>query len=933
MTRCPGCLKPDHDTFCAKCHKALFGPARPRGRDHAGERRFRQLMEWAPVAYQVVDGDGRLCDVNHGWCDLLGYAREQAVGRLFAELVAPACRGEAAQLFTQLPLSGSIHADLSLVRADGSSLRVALDGRGQAEGGGLPLALHCFLFDLTERQRAQEAAREQSAFMETLLDSVPIPVFYKDDGGRYLGCNRSFEQFLGIGREDIIGRRPLEIGPPEVTQRYHDSDQTLLQHGGSQSYHWVVPSAAGELRQVMFKKSTFHHADGSIAGLIGTFIDLTELHQAEQALEQSEARARRLLECAPVAMLELDCRGLICQANARAEEVFGFPPGGLTGVAAERLIPAQGKDTNRLLRTLAGAGASAPIPSQCMLGISGQRQDGSRFPAEVGLGLVRVGGDDHLIASVLDVTDRKRAEARVRDLAERFALATEGAGVGVFDLNVATDGVTMSDPCCRLFGVAPSTFGGTLQEWLLRFHADDRPLVEQALHACLSGGRGFAIDVRLHRGDGQSHTLRIRGGARCDEDGRPTQILGACWDVTEYLAALAQLQEAKERAEAASTAKSRFLANMSHELRTPLNAVIGFSELLVLSEKEGARREQLSIILDAARNLLRLIQDVLDLSRIEAGRQSVVPVEFDLAEELLRIIALFRQEAMRKHLELRVKTASAVPPRLRGDPGLLRQILVNLIGNALKFTNSGFVELQVDVDPAAPPGAPGQLVFRVADSGMGVRPENQRRIFEMFEQEDDHLVKRFGGSGLGLAISRRLVALLGGGLWLESTPGVGSCFSFSAVFEVIAGAEGAGSGAAAAPVALPAAGESILVVDDDPFSRTLLRRLLENRGYRIVCVEDGAGALAQLTQQRFNVVLMDIQLPVISGIEITQRIRQGRVTGCDPALPVIAITAYAMRGDRERFLAQGMNDYVAKPLDAGRLLAAVERSLRPVAAA
>ena len=386
-----------------------------------------------------------------------------------------------------------------------------------------------------------------------------------------------------------------------------------------------------------------------------------------------------------------------------------------------------------------------------------------------------------------------------------------------------------------------------------------------------------------------------------------------------------ELTAAKHAAEQASRAKSIFLANMSHELRTPLNAIIGFTELLLMTEESEHRREQMGIVRDASGSLLQIIHNILDLSKIEAGQMPVAEEDFIIADVVSSVCSMFSAQASTKQIDFSETIGPLVPSTIRSDPGLLKQVLVNLIGNAIKFTTCGSVSLRVDVNPSVP----GQLIFHITDTGIGIKPQSLTRIFEMFEQEDSSFTKQFGGSGLGLSISKRLVSLLGGELWVESKPGVGSRFSFTMALKAVAPIHPDKSSALSIPCQGLSPELRVFIVEDDPFSRKLLVYVLENDGYLVTSAEDGHRALEVLEREPFDLILMDIQLPHVSGLEIVKKIRSGGVSGCDPAIPIIAITAYAMRGDRDRFLNEGMTDYVSKPINVAHLLASVARHRRP----
>ncbi|MBI1209403.1 MAG: response regulator [Azospirillum sp.] len=390
--------------------------------------------------------------------------------------------------------------------------------------------------------------------------------------------------------------------------------------------------------------------------------------------------------------------------------------------------------------------------------------------------------------SLRDAEDRKArrlAERALIESEERLRLTLEAADVLAWEWDPATDAFFESGPVAALFGRLERHRHATLQAFLDDIHAVDRASVGAKFRSAAAGASDSCrTEFRIALPDGGVRWAMVAGSLLNRGPEAGTRLLGILRDVTEHHEALSNLTVAKEHAEAASIAKSQFLATMSHELRTPLNPIIGYSDFLRMTEQDPKRRENLDIICETGQTLLRLIQDILDLSLIEAGKVTVDISNLDLADELGQITTLFRAEARRRGLELSVSIAPTAPRQLRGDPGLLRQVLVNLVGNALKFTPEGQVSVAVEL-AAAESGATCVLVFHVSDTGIGIRPENQQRIFEIFEQEDNSLTRKFGGTGLGLAICRRLVALLGGRIWLDSAVGAGSRFSFTASFDVL----------------------------------------------------------------------------------------------------------------------------------------------------
>jgi PAS domain S-box-containing protein len=653
--------------------------------------------------------------------------------------------------------------------------------------------------------------------------------------------------------------------------------------------------------------------------------DDDDVSQASDALERERELSRAFVDSLPGLFYVIDAAGRFKRWNRRCLDVTGRSPDDLQELGVSCLF-----DPDQLpgiLPAMQKAFATGEATAEGRLITA----SGERVPYLFTGRRVLVDGQPCLAGVGLDVSEQKRAERERADTEARFREMYEDAPVGYHELDATGRLVRVNRTELDMFGFpAEEMVGRFVWEFL-----NEPERSRQFVMAKLAGTKAPSVgeERTFQRKDGTEVPVLVEDRLLRDAGGQIVGIRTTLQDITARKAAHRELELAKDAADAANRAKSEFLANMSHEIRTPMNGIIGMTDLALGTPLSAEQREYLETVRISAESLLTIINDVLDFSKIEAGRLDLETTAFGLREAVEDAVRLLAPKACERRLELLCRVASEVPDRLVGDPTRLKQVLTNLVGNAIKFTDEG--EVSIDITAECRSAAPLGLHVIVRDTGIGIPKDKHGPIFSAFVQADGSTTRKYGGTGLGLSICARLVEMMGGRIWVESEPGAGSAFHFTAVFGLAAEcaspqADDGGASDAPAGKCQPAreTGQSkaldVLLAEDNPINQRLALRLLEKEGHRVTLAESGRDVLRLLEAASYDLILMDVQMPDLNGFEATRAIRTCEA-GTLRHVPIIALTAHAMSGDRERCLAAGMDDYVSKPISRRELLAAIEK--------
>ncbi|HEY3767202.1 MAG TPA: PAS domain S-box protein [Candidatus Angelobacter sp.] len=858
--------------------------------------------------------EGIIVSWNKGAESLFGYQPEEMIGRNISALATSEASEMVKGVIERVRRGETVSTfDGSAMTKDGRRIEISASVSPVKDDQGKLVAVASILRDITERKRAEDARSILAAVVESSEDAIVAA----SRDTMIVGWNKGAEAIYGYTAEEVMGRSNRMFVPPERIEEYEKIFARALA-GEVVRFESLRQRKDGRKVELALTYSPIKNPQGEVIGVSAIVRDVTQTKAAQQALREADERYRNLVNNIPDVVWMVDEQQRITFASPNVEKMLGLRP-------------------EEFYRRGAGAWLECIHPDDLEIARAGFEQlftTGKLFDVKVravhadgtwiwvharSVGTHEASGLKYASGLLSDITEQTRAQDALTQSEQKYRLLFERNMAGVFRCSQFGNFLDCNEAGAKILGYdsREDLIGRPASDAF--FDSTDKNSIDFRM---AEQGSVFNQEIKLRRKDG-SYVWAMSNTSLVEGPMGP-EVEGTFVDITARKEAEEQMRLAKEAAEAASRAKSEFLANMSHEIRTPMNGVIGMTGLALETDLNEEQREYLTTVKSSAEALLNIINDILDFSKIEARKLVLERVPFSVRDVVRATTRELAVQAQQKKLSLLCHFSPDLPQTEIGDPGRLRQVLMNLIGNAIKFTEQG--EILVLVKKLTDASGENTVQFSVSDTGIGVPAEKQNTIFEAFAQADSSSTRQYGGTGLGLAIASQLVALMGGRIWLESDPGKGSTFHFTACFgtatENLQNATANGSQELRAVSAAEQKKLRILIAEDNLVNSRLATRLVAKQGHSAVVVGTGKAALKALEDENFDLVLMDVQMPDMDGFEATSVIRE-QERGTRKHLPIIAMTAHAMSGDRERCLEAGMDAYVTKPVDAKKLLAAI----------
>lgn len=865
------------------------------------EERYHAVIEQASESIFLFDAHtGRILESNIAFQDLLGYSSEELLDLTIYDIDLHDRKDIDVNIQSTLDRRRHVVGERMYSRKEGSLIEVEVSAAAIVYAG--KEVICAVARDITERKRGESALRKSEQEKAAILGGLKnVAIEYLDPEMRIIWINDTVQKHLGLSEEMVKGKHCYRLiyGLDEPCQGC--TAQRALKTGLSEEGELVTPDG----KIWISRSSPLRDANGSVIGTVHAAVNITKRKQAEERLKESEEKFRTLFDSASDAIFIHDLEGHFFEVNRAACDRLGYTRDELVKMRPQDIDPPEhASQVSGRIDEVFRQGHKIFESAQV-------RSDGSIIPLEMNASLIDYKGSKAILCVSRDITERKKSEEALHEARDYLNRIINLISDPIFVKDEKHRLVLVNDAECNLIGrPREEILGKTDYDF---FPEEQVDVFWEKDDEVFGTGKENVNEEQITDDQGVTHTVITKRVLYKDKAGDKF-IVGITRDVTDRKNAEDELRRARDAAEDAARAKSEFLANMSHEIRTPMNAVIGMTGLLLGTDLSPEQRESVEIIHGSGEALLAVINDILDFSKIEEGKGGLERQPFNLRETIESSIDLVATTAAEKGLRLTCSVADEVPQNLMGDVTRLRQILVNLLSNAVKFTDNGEVSVTVVSQTRTQKrDSLHELHFAIRDTGIGIPGDRMDRLFKSFSQIDMTTTRKYGGTGLGLAISKRLVEMMGGRIWAESFEGCGSTFHFTIPEDIAPEAM-----PAEIPLSKPEKNSAcksgslrLLLAEDNIVNQKVALRMLKKLGYNADVAANGLEVLQALERQHYDVVLMDIQMPEMDGIEATKAIRQ-RWPKNGPK--VIAITAYALDGDRERCIEAGMDGYISKPV-------------------
>ena len=876
------------------------------------EERFFQLFEKAPLGYQSLDENGNFIDINQAWTEVLGYTKEEVIGKWFGDFLAPEYVDSFRKRFSMFKKLGKVHSEHEMLNKNGDRRFIAFDGRIGYKDDGTFGKTHCILQDITENKVLEDKIKENERELSSMVGNLPGFVYRckydKDWTMQYI--SGQCKEITGYDPDDFLYNHKISFNDI-IKEEYHDELrrewEKILANQTHFRKEYEIITASGEIKWVLEFGVGVYDQSGNLKFLEGYIDDITERKIKNIQLNESEEKFRHMFHGQAAAKLIIDPENDdIIDANEAASQFYGWSVKELTGMKMSQINILTAEEAQKLLQQFKEM-------ENGRFEFQQRNANGEIVDVENYISKITISGKVFLHSIIHDITEKKKAEKALMESEEKNRLIMDNSMDAI--LLTKPDGSILSanKAACNLFGMSEFEICKKGRNGLV--DPEDSRL-DELLE--LREKWGFAEgELNFIRKNGTKLISEITSSLFKNSKGELFSSM-IIRDISERKKWEQDLLIAKEKAEESDRLKTAFLANMSHEIRTPMNGILGFLYLLNSKDLDDSSRQQYTNVVNVSgQRLLNTINDIIEISKIEAGEQEIKNSIFNISEIMQYHIDFFQLQAKQKGITLSI--AEQISPELsfvETDKYKLESNLTNLVKNALKFTSQGTIKLGNYLEN-------GSLVFYVKDTGCGIPPNKIETIFERFMQVETGLARSHEGSGLGLTIAKGYVNILGGNIWLQSEVGKGSTFYFSIPYK--------SSSIENYPFPeeekeIPdqyVKENTILIAEDDDLSYQYLEVILKQKNIRLFRAKNGLEAIQLLKQNPdISLILMDIKMPEMDGLEATREIRK-----FNKKIPVIAQTAYALSGDKENSIQAGCNGYLTKPIQPTELFSILDNYL------